>query len=222
MSKILNEADLEFIQRFFDYELSEKEVEIFDNRIENDIDFKLGVERFQKAYLITDMIDKKRDTPSITPIDEPKKSTKTILLFLVSLVAILCISFYLLKPNTSSTENSSEQIYASVDQYVTNMSNNVTRGDEKEIDINSFSPVELTIYKIKALNKDNDGISADELESLLTEINQDDSKEILYWWLVKANLKDQNINAAKDNLNKIINNPNFNSSLKARQILEKL
>lgn len=221
MKKLLNDKEIDLVHRFMDFELTDSELASFQNRLETDTSFKKEVERFQKAYLLTEFIDDDGSVPPIPPRSEGSinqvtkpKSLRPILV-LVLILGLLAVAGYFIID--SQSDEADERIYANVENYVDNMSNSITRGEGT----NNSSPLELTIDKIEELNNGK-GIHADDLKKLLEVTTDIDAQEVIYWWLVKIHLKNDDTSSAQKVLNTISDNSDYNSSRKAKEILDAL
>lgn len=222
MKKVLSDKEIDLVHRFMDFELTEPELASFQHRLETDDAFHQGVQKYQKAYLLTEFLDEEGSTPPIPSRNQPhtsKASKKSpflkVVLALIIILSLLAVAGYFVLDLQGY--KSTEKVYANVENYVDNMSNSITRGGSA----NLASPLELTIEQIKSLDNDK-GVQANELENLLKETTDTDAQEVIHWWLVKVHLKNKDISSAKTILNIIRSNSNYNSSKKAQEILKEL
>lgn len=215
MRNKLSSKDMKLIQRFIDFELSESELEIFDQKFKTDPVFKKHVKMFQSADILTNSlkmeteldIQKKKVTAS------GSKLSKGIILLIFAIVIGL-LAFHWFKPFGSGAKE--EKVFAEVSQYVDKISQSAMRGEDS---LKIISP-NHTHFHIDQINKTKDDIKG--LENLLSKTPDTNTQEIILWTMVKTNLKNGDIEAAKEVLDNISKNQDFNSFKKAKGILSNL
>lgn len=228
MSRLLNEKEIETIRRYFDFDLSEKELELFEQQLESDADFAKGVEHYESAYqTIDDLVIGNHDTPVIsiqTKKKEEQISSKVVKrspfkLFLAaaSLVGVICIACFFILGN----DTIDERVFAEADQYTRMMSDDVLRGDNDSIDISTSEELQLKKI-ISEYEKENPLLTTQALTDYLKNVKNPTNQELGEWWLANIFLQSNDLEQAKEVLTKIKNNPNYNSSKKAASFLDKL
>ncbi len=218
MKNKLSANDMNLIQRFLDFELSESELDIFDQKFKTDAVFKEHVEMFQRADILTNQLKKEteagpQEKKSTTTNPPPSNSFKRIL-FLLSAILMALIAFYFFSPFNEQVNE--EKVYAEVSQYVDKISESAMRGEDS-LKINSPDYTHFSIDRIKGVEDD-----VKELEKLLSETSNTNTREIILWTMVKVNFKNGNLTAGKEVLKKISQNNDFNSHKKAKEILMQL
>ncbi len=209
--------DMEKIIRYFDLELSETEMDRFHERMDEDPDFKKGVEDYYEANMIVDSILPENPIVlnKVKAADQSKTPVlKYGLLFALGVI-LLAVIFYLF---INKTVDSEQRVYAELETYVENISKNDMRGDEMDKD--GFW---LTCREISKLDNDNKNAAAKQkLLILLEQDINENHKEIVQWWLAKIHMEEKEMEESIKILKGIRNNKDYNSSLKAGEMLDEM
>ncbi len=232
MSRKLNDKELEMVQRFLDMELTDVELKEFQRKMESDTSFKEQVDRFRLADLLTGTFEDRglgqeerppviKDRTRETSLEKGKASMWKWSLPLLFLFALAVAGYFILNSSNGNTTDSNA-VFAQVDEYVDKMSDNIMRGKESQ-DITTLTGVKKTLSDIKQMNEKGSVEQLIlELEKMNTTDLDDDSKEVISWWLVKAYSQKGNRVAAEKQLKKIADTAGFNSVGKARDLLKEL
>ncbi len=225
MGRLFDDAELELVRRFYDFDLDEKEMESFQKRMEEDEAFAEEVEHFGAAYLMTDKLlsDNPDDLPppdldKITLPKPPppasggaKKRNGWLLPALIGF-ALLCAAVWYF---TKDAGPDPDAIYADVSSYSDVMINDVLRGEE---DTTTTVPPEAA--RLQAIIQGDEAGKVKALEGYVKSVTDPVYSEPAHWALTEAYLKNKDLEKAKSLLEKIIANPDFNSANKAKKILD--
>ncbi len=238
MPKQLNEQELDLVKRFFDYDLSESELNAFENKLDNDSDFRTEVEKYKQASQVIDALVLQGDHPIPPPLEnqnqnggeaetEQQSSTTNskrgwmrILLPILLGIGLAVIGYFSMKGEDKPPV---ERVYAESNTYVKSMTHDIMRGDDVEPDPTikmSLEQIELKRI-IDAHDKERKDITT-ALETFIPTMKELDTKELAEWWLANEFLEKGNMEKAKKALQSIISNSDYNSSKKAKSILEQL
>ncbi len=221
MPRLLNEQELELVRRFYILDLTESELNDFDQKMQNDSEFKEQVELYQNVDNLIQQLEN-RNTPPPSPSLQQNKTTRNKLLFIIaSLIALLGIASFLIFSQQNS--KNIDQVVADCNTYTTLMSNDMLRGDTS-ITNNTFSLEDQKIFQSsqKAIDNNNSDAAIPLLNQLIETSKDFSAQELALWWLTNIYLQKGDIQNAKLTLKKIINNPEFNSSHKATEFLNQL
>lgn len=224
MSKILLESELEIIRRFFDYDLSQEELTVFNNRLNSDADFAREVENYRLAYDTIDQFVHKNKSMGLPekPVREssdssPKKRNLLLWFLPIILIGLLLAGYFILQQNA---ENNQEQIFAQANEYTQLMSDDILRGDNAMVDVTAE---EIRLKNIIQSYPSTDATTT--IAALNDFIAQSDNmihEELAEWWIANIYLQQKDVVNAKEILNRIKDNPDYNSSRKAASFLEQL
>lgn len=221
MKKKLSNQELELIERFFDLELGAEELAAFEKRMESDASFHNEVRKYEKAYHLTAILEKEPSTPNFDDMKPHAlggmKPWKWML-GILAILAILTTGYWYANMNDNPAD---QPVFAEVEQYVDMLSSGVVRGSDNPDSEPTMTPIE------KAINQMNDWQQAGTLDSesltqLLMNEQDVDAREVIQWWIVRTYLESNDIENAKNILNDIAKEPNYNSSNKAKEILSDL
>lgn len=219
MSKELDEKDIILIERFLDFGLSDPELEAFGKRMEEDAGFRQHVDDFEKANYISELVTEEKVLPKeiVSSLKGNKNYGLTKLLLILVVLFLTLYALYLYIPQPLDKE----KVYADVESYTIQLSEDAMRGNQTGVTL-PLSEIQRTIQKIKELDEKNSPLeSVNQIEPMLHELEDVDAKEIVSWWLVKFYLENDNWDSAVKMLNMISDNDKYNSSHKARSILNK-
>jgi len=227
MSKLLLEKEIEIIQRFFDYDLSEEELNDFDRRLNSDADFANEVENYRLSYnTIDQLVHKNRNADiSSNSVDQPRKQQAAVVqkksplvwLLPILLLGLLVTGYFILQPDSNTND---EQIFAQADEYTRLMSDDILRGDDVVVNI---SEEEKQLKSIILSYQSSD--ASPTIVALNDFISQSENlvnEELAEWWLANIYLQEKDMANAKKILTRIKDNSNYNSSKKAASFLEQL
>lgn len=226
MSRILNNEEIEMLRRFFDYDLSEKELGIFQEKLETDKDFAKEIEHYRKANNAVDQVVGFNSTTEDAPSFDGKKKTTSVFQliqrYLIPLAAIivLCVGirFLFFENNTVANTNA---VIAECNTYTEMITKDILRGEQSDIanpeDI-AYKELQKNMELYKAGN--NNGLA--KIEELAHSNTDKNVQEIALWVLVNIAFQEGDIAKAKKGLTEIKNNPDFNSATKATNLLKQL
>ncbi len=231
----LNENELDLIRRFLDFDLSEKELDGFEDRLDKDAAFKEEVGKFQLGdYIINQFIH--QDSPSYIPVsgDDAVSDTDNnpvgnagkernwlaILLPILLVIGLAIAGYYFL---TTNSEPPVERIFAQTEEYTRSMTYDIMRGEEAAATTTEMSPEQIQLKTIiDDLDAGNETGAVGELNSFVSNSKEASTRELAEWWLVSLYLKNGDVNNAKSVLQRIKDNDDYNSGKKAMEILGEL
>lgn len=228
MSKLLDDKEIGLVKRFFDFDLSEKELDQFQDRLEKDNAFAKEVDNYETAYNTVDQFIIGNKGGDI-PIAEIKKTAPTKvkprkrnpMQWAIAAVLILVLVFggYYMISGTSNEID--ERVFAQADNYTKMMSDDILRGNTNPSVSISTEEQELKDI-VSNYTKDNTATTVTSLQTYINSIENPVNKELAEWWLANVYLQNKDIDNARITLEKIKDNPNYNSGKKAATFLEQL
>lgn len=227
MSRLLDDKEIGLIRRFFDFDLSEKELEQFQDRLEKDNAFAKEVDNYEVAYQTVDqlIIDNRGNDG---PISQSKKknlakvSKRSPMRWAIAAMLVLGLAFagYYMTSGTTSG-GIDEQVFAQADEYTRMMSDDILRGETSSNPSASSEEQQLKDI-VSNYTIDNSITTVISLQEYIKSINNPVNKELAEWWLANVYLQNKDIDNARITLEKIKDNPSYNSGKKAASFLEQL
>jgi len=223
---VLNDQEINLVQRYFEHDLSEAELKALTARIDQDPDFKKEVEKigFVRKSIIGIVKENKRldEQPDFSFLQK-KTSNNNLMKFgilgLLILASILLWNVYQKRMNEPKN-----QFFAQTEEFVYSISSDIMRSNENQIDHTSIDQSTqgqlaeiISFYEAKNYAKA-EGKILDQLKSA----KDIESQEILHWWLINIYLKKDQEDALQSTLEKVMNHPDFNSKIRAKNIYRNL
>ncbi len=228
---MLNDKEIELIQRFLEYDLDESELKIFQERLENDQTFAREVVAYKKASNTIGQIFKPESevikTPNLltdtTALTNNKKKESGRIIRLFRRIAIPAAAAILLIVGLSYffSSNNVYSIQSEVLAYSELMSEDFLRGEKNENETKSLDQQNLE-RSIKLIKEGQFDQGIEILKAQIVSTKDLEIQELAHWWLVNAYLQQNKPQKAKQTLKAIKQNSQFNSSKKAIRLLEKL
>jgi len=231
------------IVKFFENALSEEERQAFDALMTSDENFRKEVALRQELQEVITLDDRETLKQELQALEQPKTSKKPWLLPVAASVVILLgvSSFWFFGNQAQSTED----LFNSHFEPYRNVVQPIERGDSSASPrVNAFKAYEQGNYT-EALNGFNELIKTDndptikfykantllktgntEKAIVLLESNMkqtDSLAEKHHWYLALAYIKNGNLEAAKTQLNLLLNNPDSEyKKIESKQLLKHL
>ena len=223
MSRLLTEKELAILRRFFDYDLSEDELVVFQKKLDADKAFAVEVENYKKANDAIDQLialNSVKDNKMLDLSQKQKSNTIFHLVkqYLVPIAAViaLCVGLSFFFFNKTPLD----QIALECNAYTQSMTNDILRGEASDIEL---AKAEEVVLRNNIASYNGGDLSAKtDIKQLAASSNSINVKELASWWMVNIYLEEADTKSAKLMLNKIINNPDFNSGNKAIYFLKQL
>lgn len=228
MSRLLDDKEIGLIRRFFDFDLSEKELNQFQDRLEKDHTFANEVDNYETAYNAVDqlIISNKGENSSVSEVKKSQltkvKSTKRNPMgWAIAAMLVLGLVFGGYYMTTGTSNEIDERVFAQADEYTRMMSDDILRGETTP---NASTSTEEQRLKdiVSTYTKDNTATTVTSLQEYINSIDNPVNKELAEWWLANVYLQNNDIENARITLEKIKDNPNYNSGKKATSFLEQL
>lgn len=214
---MLNKSDIDIIDRYADLQLSEDESLELERRIDKDRLFKQDVEFYLGVReAVINKIDKEAYTPRES-LDNNNVVNKTrVLWFVIGAITMLMLLYAVI---TSKGQNDT-QLYADCERYVLSMSSDVLRATNTMKPQNKTASLDFHLNSVLAYYKSNQlSESLLLINDLKNTFSDFEDQEILDWWHALILFKQGEMEKAKHMLDKISNNPHYNSNRKANEFL---
>jgi len=220
---MLNQEEIEMIDRYADLDLSITEINALKKRVEADPVFRIEAEQYlgvRKA--IIDKIKEDFEGPNLSVLDKPQS------FFFRKMAAALLGLFILISVWTYwMAQNKVEQhhiLMAECEKYVYRISGDNMRSTEAEIKvITEAQQFDLELQKITSLYEAN---KFDLAEAAVKDLRDNtmiiENHEVADWWMCFILLKQNKIYEAQILLQGISVNENYNSQTKAKELLNNI
>ena len=122
---------------------------------------------------------------------------------------------------TGTSNEIDERVFAQADEYTRMMSDDILRG-ETTPNVSASTEEQRLKDIVSNYTKDNTATTVTLLQRYIDGVENPVNKELAEWWLTNVYLQNENIDQARMTLEKIKDNPNYNSGKKAASFLEQL
>ena len=223
---MLNDTEIELVRRFHESDLSEEELILISQRIDSDSNFKKEVERLGLVRdTIIQLIKHEQNiktAPILTKNKEQQENKRNKWLLPVAaclLLLIGCFGYY-----QYALIQTNKQVFADCETFAYSISSDIMRSENPNMQtaiLNETDEFALQNIIEKYKNKD---FRAAEQEALSLKNTSEDmtAQEIVAWWLVTIYLQEKEIEKAKNILEGIKKEADFNSNSNALEIMDSL
>ncbi len=219
MARISNDNSEQLIKRYLNFDLSPEELEQFQYKLENDTAFgrKYRQHELTEHVLDTWMVgNRKTDGQANQKTAIPRLRW---MLGVAAMVLFVLFAMTFTKQEEQIIQQEEPRIFAAVDNYARFMSEDILRGETTRV----LTPGE---ERLKAILLQFDEQTPKAMVLTLSQFVDKDTvlatKELAEWWLANAHLRNGEILLAKEVLEAISEQEQYNSARKANQKLKLL
>lgn len=212
----LSADELDKVERFCDFDLTETELEAFEQRMETDPAFRREVLLYCELHLAT------QTTTSAPPprfVYHRPRAEAIIGIAAALLLAVALATFFCLSYPDEPKPDKPFYAYSEVAEYVDRLGLGIKRGADAAV---NFFAEEMAA--VRALDESGQEPQAlKKLEELSTRFkDKPRHAEILHWWKAMIYLETGDHPKAKSELDTIAKNKDYNSRRKAQEIIHQM